>query len=123
MRFDLASQRQLATRPELLTPEEMGRADALSPLLGVPGSVLMENAGRAVARAMQARFPPCRTLVLCGPGNNGGDGYVVARLLEQSGWPIFVAAVGQPRAGTDAAGAARRWRGPVGTFSPADAAH
>jgi ADP-dependent NAD(P)H-hydrate dehydratase / NAD(P)H-hydrate epimerase len=123
MRFDLASQRQLATRPELLTPEEMGRADALSPLLGVPGSVLMENAGRAVARAMQARFPPCRTLVLCGPGNNGGDGYVIARLLEQSGWPIFVAAVGQPRAGTDAAGAARRWRGPVGTFSPADAAH
>jgi len=114
---------QLAGRPELLNPAEMARADALSPSLGVPGPTLMENAGRAVARAVQARFPPCRTLVLCGPGNNGGDGYVVARLLAQQGWPTTVAVLARPRDGSDAADVARRWRGPQTAFSPQTAAH
>src|SRR4051812_15716753 len=102
MRFDLTTLRRLASCPELLTPKEMARADALSPALGVPGPVLMENAGRAVARAIVTRFRPCRTLVLCGPGNNGGDGYVVARLLGQRGWPVFVSSLGVPREGSDA---------------------
>jgi hydroxyethylthiazole kinase-like uncharacterized protein yjeF len=96
---------------ELLTPDEMAKVDAASPGLGVPGYRLMENAGRAVVRAIQARIRPCRTLVLCGPGNNGGDGYVVARMLAQEGWPIGVAALGAPRAGSDAALARARWDG------------
>ncbi len=108
--------------PELLTPEEMGRADAASPGLGVPGPVLMANAGRAVARAVRARIAPCRTLVLAGPGNNGGDGYIAARLLQQDGWPVALAALAPPRAGSDAAGAASLWRGPAAAFSPAEAA-
>ncbi len=108
---------QLAGRNELLTPEEMGRADALSPRLGVPGLALMENAGRAVARAVRARFRPCRTLVLCGPGNNGGDGYVAARLLQQAGWPVALAALAAPRTGSDAASAALRWHGPSAAFA------
>ncbi len=110
--------RRLTGRPELLTPAEMARADALSLCLGVPGQTLMENAGRAVARAVQARFRPCRTLVLCGPGNNGGDGYVAARLLAQQGWPIGVAAFAAPRDGSDAAEATQRWPGPQVTFAP-----
>ena len=69
----------------------MARADAASPALGVPGPTLMANAGRAVARAIQQRFRPCRTLVLAGPGNNGGDGYVAARMLAQEGWPVALA--------------------------------
>ncbi len=81
----------------------------------------MENAGRAVARAIQARFRPCRTLVLCGPGNNGGDGYVVARLLAQEGWPLTVATLAAPRPGTDAARAHARWRGANVPFSEQDA--
>jgi hydroxyethylthiazole kinase-like uncharacterized protein yjeF len=72
----------------------------------------MENAGRAIARAIRARITPCRTLVLAGPGNNGGDGYVAARLLHQAGWPVAVAATAPPRKGTDAALAASRWKGP-----------
>ena len=102
----------------LLTPAEMARADAGS---GVPGPILMERAGWAVARAAR-RFGPRRTLVLCGPGGNGGDGYVAARLLAGWGWPVRVAALATPRAGTDAARAAAQWRGPLAPFTPAEAA-
>ena len=119
--FDPNWLRSLAGRPELLTPEEMARADAASPALGVPGPTLMANAGRAVARAIVRRFRPCRTLVLAGPGNNGGDGYVAARLLQQAGWPVAVAALAPPRAGSDAAAAASHWRGPSAPFTPEEA--
>ncbi len=104
---------------ELLTPAESARADALSP---VPVETLMDNAGRAVARAVRARLSPCRTLVLCGPGNNGGDGYVAARLLAEQGWPVAVAPLGPPRAGSPAASAAARYTGPAAPFAPASAA-
>ena len=117
--FDPAWFRSLAGRSELLTPEEMARADAAAPRHGVPGPTLMANAGRAVARAIQTRFGPCRTLVLAGPGNNGGDGYVVARMLQHQGWPIAVAPLAPPRAGSDAAGAASLWHGPTVPFAPA----
>jgi hydroxyethylthiazole kinase-like uncharacterized protein yjeF len=109
-------------RPELLTPDEMARADAAAPALGVPGPTLMANAGRAVARAIARRFRPCRALVLAGPGNNGGDGYVAARLLQQAGWSIALAALGPPRTGSDAADAASRWHGPSAPFAPDEAA-
>lgn len=122
MAVDLDWLNTLAGRPELLTPEEMGRADAASPGLGVPGPALMANAGRAVAWAVRRRFRPCRTLVLAGPGNNGGDGYVAARLLQQEGWPVTLAALAPPRAGSDAADAAARWHGPAAGFSPDAAA-
>src|SRR5215472_13970630 len=112
----------IAGRLELLTPSEMARADAASPGLGIPGSVLMQNAGRAVARAIQRRFRPCRTLVLAGPGNNGGDGYVAARLLQQGGWPVAVAALAPPRSGSDAVGAAEGWHVSAAPFAPAAAA-
>ncbi len=119
MPFDPDLIHRLTGRAELLTPEQMGRADRMS---GVPGPVLMEAAGRVVARAVKRRFAPCRVLVLAGPGNNGGDGYVAARLLSQLGWPVRVAALELPRDGSDAAGAARRWHGAMAAFDPAEAA-
>lgn len=91
----------------LLTVDEMYRADAAA---GVSGLELMEAAGASVVTEITARWPPCNTLVLCGPGNNGGDGFVIARLLDAAGWPVRVALVGDRQALTgDAAANAARW--------------
>jgi hydroxyethylthiazole kinase-like uncharacterized protein yjeF len=109
-------------QPEPLpTPAQMAVADRAAPGLGTPGLVLMQNAGAAVARAAR-RFGPCRTLVLCGPGGNGGDGWVAARMLAQMGWPVAVAMWGAPRDGSDAAAMRDRWRGPVVPFSAVESA-
>jgi NAD(P)H-hydrate epimerase len=103
---------------ELLTVEEMGRADGLTIGSGVPGMVLMDNAGRSIAREIVERWPTQPVLVICGPGNNGGDGFVVARLLAAQGWPVRVALMGsRDRLTGDAAVAAGGWTGPVEALS------
>ncbi len=106
---------------ELLSPAEMAEADRLTIAAGIPGTILMERAGWAVARAAR-RFGPCRTLVLCGPGGNGGDGYTAARLLSALGWPVRLAALAPPKPGSDAAFAAAGWTGPSAAFTPAESA-
>jgi ADP-dependent NAD(P)H-hydrate dehydratase / NAD(P)H-hydrate epimerase len=103
----------------LLTIEEMTAADAAAIAAGVPGIALMENAGAAVARAISARFAPRPALVLCGPGNNGGDGFVTARHLAVRGWPVQVALLGaRERLRGDAAMAANAWLGDVLPLDP-----
>ncbi|MGX5828614.1 NAD(P)H-hydrate dehydratase [Mesorhizobium sp. 43Arga] len=93
---------------ELLTSAEMGEADRLAIAAGpVDGIGLMRRAGEAVAAEVLRRYPSATHVhVLCGPGNNGGDGYVVARILAGSGVATTVWAAGAPRPQSDAALAA-----------------
>jgi hydroxyethylthiazole kinase-like uncharacterized protein yjeF len=104
---------------ELLTTAEMARADQLTIASGTPGAVLMENAGRAVADAVIARRPAGLVVVVAGPGNNGGDGFVAARLLAERGLEVRVALLGDRAAlKGDAAAAAARWMGPIEAAQP-----
>ncbi|RCS24244.1 NAD(P)H-hydrate dehydratase [Phyllobacterium salinisoli] len=110
---------------ELLTPMEMGEADRLAIAAGpCDGYALMRNAGAVIAQAVLSRFPDAgRIAILCGPGNNGGDGYVVAKLLEEAGLDVACFRNHAPREGSDALLAAADYHGPVhllDNFTPGD---
>ncbi|WP_375454916.1 NAD(P)H-hydrate dehydratase [uncultured Methylobacterium sp.] len=108
----------------LLTVEAMARVDAAAVAGGVPGIALMRAAGAAVAERARAHLPPGgRVLVLCGPGNNGGDGFVAARLLAQAGHAVDLALLGSRAALSGDAGlAAAAWDGAVADLAGADPA-
>ncbi len=75
---------------ELLTPQQMYRADELALQSGISINALIDNAGRAVAEEIARRYGSRRTVVLCGPGNNGKDGEVAAQYLKSWGWPVEI---------------------------------
>jgi NAD(P)H-hydrate epimerase len=96
---------------QLLSVAEMDAADRGAVEAGVPEARLMEAAGAAVASVARTLLPKRgRVRVLCGPGNNGGDGYVAARLLAEA-HDVRVETLGRPRGGGAAAAAAEAWRG------------
>jgi ADP-dependent NAD(P)H-hydrate dehydratase / NAD(P)H-hydrate epimerase len=104
---------------ELLTSAEMGEADRLAISAGTPGITLMEAAGRAVADAACERLEGRTGLVVAGPGNNGGDGFVAARILAERGHSVRVLLVGaRDKLMGDAAEAASRWSGPIEAAAP-----
>lgn len=100
----------------ILTVAQMRAAEDRAIAAGSSVSALMERAGTGVAEAVHRLAAGAEVLILCGPGNNGGDGYVAARVLARRGMNARVAALGDPR--TEAAAAARTgWAGPVEPFS------
>ena len=107
---------------ELLSPEGMAEVDRASVSAGVSGATLMDNAGRAVAACARRRWPDARRiLVLAGPGNNGGDGFVAARVLAEAGLEVVVATLGEREAlRGDAAAAAAAWTGETRPLAQAD---
>ena len=103
---------------EILTVSEMGAADRAAIVARTPGIELMQRAGAGVATAIRERFAPRPTVVLCGPGNNGGDGYVTARLLAEAGWQVRTASLApRERLSGDAAEAAKLWLGQDGPLT------
>ena len=97
----------------------MAQADRLAVAGGISSADLMENAGRAVADHISRNYPTgTPVVVVAGPGNNGGDGYVAARLLADRGCEVRLLRIGSPGKG-DAARAAAQWKGPVADATPA----
>jgi len=98
----------------LLSVEQAYKADAKAAEKGVPSLDLMEAAGDSIAIQIRQRWSERPIVVLCGPGNNGGDGFVVARRLANSRWPVRVALLGaRGSLKGDAAANAGRWEGDV----------
>ncbi|NLR96052.1 NAD(P)H-hydrate dehydratase [Rhizobium sp. P38BS-XIX] len=107
----------------LISPQTMAAIDGDAAASGIDSYGLMEKAGQAVAAGALRHFPEAlRHVVLCGPGNNGGDGYVVARALQQAGASVELFYLGDP--GRLKGDAARAYadcpiRGAaIGTYSP-----
>lgn len=78
----------------LLTADDCRTADEATIKSGTPGETLMENAGKAVVDLILQEYRPCPVLVVCGTGNNGGDGFVVARTLKERNWQVTLAIAG-----------------------------
>ncbi|MDP9086331.1 MAG: bifunctional ADP-dependent NAD(P)H-hydrate dehydratase/NAD(P)H-hydrate epimerase, partial [Pseudomonadota bacterium] len=96
----------------VLTAALMRAAEQSAIRSGAAETDLMERAGAALAEAALAFAGPMETLVICGPGNNGGDGYVAARHLAARGISVRVAALAEPRAAA-ARWASEQWSGVV----------
>jgi hydroxyethylthiazole kinase-like uncharacterized protein yjeF len=104
---------------ELLTPDEMSVADRLTIAAGTESFALMQKAAAAVAETARGMVGRGSVLVIAGPGNNGGDGFVAAQELRQGGYDVRVALLGDPERLTgDAARAAVLWGGPVEPLQP-----
>lgn len=104
---------------ELLTTAEMAETDRRTIAGGIPGIALMENAGRAVADVVCAMLQGRPVLVVAGPGNNGGDGFVAARVLAEHGHEVRLCLVGdRGKLKGDAAIAAGRWQGRTDAAAP-----
>ena len=101
-------------RHALLTCAEMRKAEEISCAQGLLDFYgLMQKAGHAVANIVKERGPRCRVAVMCGPGNNGGDGYVAAEALRRAGWPVEVGVLRSGNLTSDAVRASASYQGKI----------
>ena len=107
------------TGTEILTVTQMREADRLAVQSSkISSRRLMENAGHAVANEIVRRFKKCAVAIICGPGNNGGDGFVVARILAAKKWPVTVFLTVAPTSLVgDAAQMCKLWKRPIHDFA------
>ncbi|MCP4997362.1 MAG: NAD(P)H-hydrate dehydratase [Hyphomicrobiales bacterium] len=105
----------MTVRHSILTPATMAKVDSAAIGSGIDGYGLMVTAGSAISACVLERYPQATgALILCGPGNNGGDGYVAARFLQASGMPVRLYSLVDPDKLTgDAARARDDWHGPI----------
>lgn len=107
---------QTSCGSEIFTTKEMYRAERLAISAGISSLSLMENAGRAVAKQIIDHWAPGEAAIMCGKGNNGGDGFVVARYLSEAGWRVRLGLFGKNRSKTlcgDAKKMSDCWSGDV----------
>lgn len=107
----------------ILSTDKMAKADQITIndliLQGKNSSYLMEEAGLSVSREIIGQVDGSHALVLCGPGNNGGDGFVIARHLKAAGWKVELALLGGlEKLNGDAAIMAAKWNGEIGDITP-----
>ena len=103
----------------LLRVRQMAEADRLTIAAGIPAIDMMESAGGAVAREIGRRWKARPVIVLCGPGNNGGDGFVAARHLVEPAGPFASPCWARATSAGEARHHAERWRGAVEPLAPA----
>jgi NAD(P)H-hydrate epimerase len=104
----------MAAKIEILTSDELKKAEAAPIPAAVTRIEMMTAAGIAVAEEIIGKFKPCPVLVLCGPGNNGGDGFITAQRLKKAGWTVRLACMAKRNAlKNDAAVAAQKWDGEI----------
>lgn len=103
----------------LLDVQQMSEADRMTVVAGATAAELMERAGKAVASHIERRWSMRPVVVLCGPGNNGGDGFVAARHLADAGWPVRIALLGfRDQLKGAAKNHAHRWLGSIEPLQP-----
>lgn len=108
-----------SVKNSLLSVKQMYEADRRTIEKGTSGLTLMEAAGSAITREILKRWSPRKTVILCGPGNNGGDGFVVARMLHQKGWHVRVLLLGErDNLSGDALANAERWPFAISALTP-----
>ncbi len=111
-------------RHALLSCGQMRGAEEIAYSSGISSFDLMRRAGEGVATIIGQHWKPCRVLALCGPGNNGGDGFVAAESLRRAGWDVIVAAMHTPKGlSGDAAVAAKNWQGKTISLESASFEH
>jgi len=103
---------------EILTTDQMYFADDLAIKSGLDSFDLMQTAGLSVAKVLRKKWSRRRVLVICGPGNNGGDGFIIASGLKNIGWPVELALLGDKQdLDNDARRASQLWKGEIQKLS------